>query len=122
MATMEVEGGVLRLYLDDANEELYTVAVCKCGHGQCAVQRTMLPAKRKNGPRARGRPLGFLTAWLKAGSRPGMDHVKHMNVKLDRRERCEARQEFEGKEGAQEFLEMEREQRCNEETEPWNQP
>ena len=83
----------------------------------------MLPSRRKNGPKARGRPLGFLVAWLKAGRLATVNSKRaHSSLKLSRRDRVAARLEFEAIPGAHDFLEHEREQRGDEETEPWRQP
>ena len=56
--TLEVEGGIIRYYDADSR---FTAECCNPAHGRCLVTRYVRPrAKMK------GRPLGFLKAWLEA--------------------------------------------------------
>lgn len=58
-------------------------AHCSCGHGLCRVNRVNVRGDR--GPRGRGRPLGFLIAWLKAGRCPEFSSQEsHKALSVDR--------------------------------------
>ena len=119
-----VDGGVLRVYFNEATEDLYCVATCDCGHGRrCTMRRTLLPSKRQGGPKARGRPIGLLVAWLRAGKHASVtSRRRHKQVKMTRRDRQDARIYFESLPNAYDILEHERPQRPDEETEPWKAP
>jgi len=85
------------------------------------MRRTLLPAKLKNGPKARGRPVGLLTAWLKVGvGAASAEEHKKMTVSLA--QRCEARAEFTAMPGSNEILDFERDVRPGEGPEPVKQP
>ena len=114
---------MLKAYTDKDSADFYCVAYCDCGHGKCQRRRTFLPTKRPRGPKARGRPLGYLCAWLAAGRRACVtDRATHKRVKLVRRDRTDARRDFGALEEADVWAAYEREQRGDEETEPFREP
>ena len=116
-----VPGGTLKAYINDEGV-MRCVAHC-CSHGpKCKKERTFMESDI--GRKAQGRPLGLLCALLARHSRPECsDHRSHKRrYKIPRRERCEARQHFEGVPGSDNLLQYEREQGGDEETEPWKQP
>ena len=110
-------------YHNEAKEDLYVVATCKCGHKKCRKQRTLLPRKTASGSLAQGRPIGYLVAWLQAGSRVGVTCGKdHKKAKVTLEQRQQAREQFKLLADAQLLLDDEREQRPGEPEEPPREP
>ena len=123
LATLAVPGGVLRAYHNEGKELLYVVATCDCGHVRCKRQRTLLPSKLKSGPKARGRPIGFLAAWLAAGRDVTCSsRRRHQRVKLTRADRVAARERFKLMAGSDVFLDLEHDTRAGEDEEPLREP
>ena len=122
LVVVPVDGGTIRVHLVEEKEQLFAKAVCDCGHRNCTLQRTMLPGKDGN-PRARGRPIGHLLAWLAAGHDPHItSRKKHKRVKPDYQTRKDKRERFMMTEAAQELLELERAKWPNEGDEPRGLP
>jgi hypothetical protein len=62
---VQVPGGVIRFY---QNKNSFTATCCNPNHGKCVITRTALTAANEKSSNtnviAKGRPLGFMTAWL----------------------------------------------------------
>ena len=68
--------------------EMYAVCPCKGTHGACIKTRTCNPGRR----RGQGRPLGFLAAWLRESTHPGLaTKAGHMAFRPSQAQRRAAR-------------------------------
>lgn len=84
--------GVLRIYTFETRREIYAECPIK-SHGLCVKSRTVNAGVRPG----QGRPLGFLTAWLRDGpSHPNALSHKASSALLTREQRREARRSLEG--------------------------
>ena len=104
-----VPGGTIRLYVDEGNKTLYAKASCD-SHSDCHKQRTMLGPPSGRGPK--GRPIGYLVAWLRKGLEAsvmaGASHHHKFGVAIDRGERRAGRAVAKEAEGGQDMLSYER--------------
>ena len=104
--------GVIRKTDFLGRKEFYAV----CGvasHGSCIKTKTA-----KDGPkRGQGRPLGFLSAWLRCGPACA-NKAEHMPKKVSLEQRQAGRDMVMVSKNARTFLELEREQKLGEPEEP----
>jgi len=121
LGSVDVPGGTIRMYWDADVGQYYAVAVCD-SHTDCEKRRTFGASKR--GKRAQGRPMGFLTAWLKRGMELSINtSFKHKwRCSLTREKRREARVVCGECVGAAALLREERPPWSDEEEEPQGEP
>jgi len=96
LGTIVLPAGKIKVYLDEAKEELYAKAECSKHGYKCSKRRTLLaPKKVTAANRARGRPFGFLGAWLNAGLPAGVnsDMAHKWETAVTREERKAGRTE-----------------------------
>jgi len=108
LATISVPGGKIRMFFsekDDGTMELFAKAICD-SHTKCTIRRSLLSGARVS-QRARGRPLGYLAAWLLKGmcADCGTQHCHVWETVITRDERVAGRHVCEACEGIGEFME-----------------
>ena len=117
-----VAGGRIKLYRK-SDGSLFANAECECGHGKSCFKGRSLRAAKK-GSRAKGRPMGFLIAWLRKGLLPTTLHAHHHKngVAVTREDRVEGRKDLEAAVGDKAAF-VERDAYSDEEDgEPWQEP
>ena len=123
LGVIAVDGGTLRMYYNEAKDNLYIVASCDCGHKNCKRERTLMGRKTMSGKKAQGRPIGYLCAWLRGGRGPGINtKALHQGIAVSREARIDARDAFKALDGAEEWLDRERPKDADEPEEPYGNP
>ena len=107
--------GHIRITDLDGRRELYATCPCKAEHGTCIKTRTVNPGRRKG----KGRPLGFLAAWLRGAKQAGIEtKTDHMRFEPSLAQRREARMALAEKPSAARYFAFERPKGAGEASEP----
>jgi len=126
VGTIVLPGGKIKVYVREADEELFAIAECGQHGSKCKKQRQLTKAKRwSRATRAKGRPFGYLGAWLRAGLDPTVGNaMQHKwDVVLTREDRKNGRREVEAAPGYADVNDLERSPRGSEsDGEPFHQP
>jgi hypothetical protein len=107
-ATMVLPGGKIKCFASEDGETFYAVAECTAHGKDCHKQRTLLrPKQFSYALRAKGRPFGYLAAWLNAGLDPAVaTSAKHKwGLDLSRGKRKLGRSEVQDADGYEDGLE-----------------
>ena len=119
LGVLNVPGGEIRL-LAKKDGRLVALAVCNTCDGACKMERGLGVMKR--GGRSKGRPMGFLVAWLKRGLDDDVvNRVIHMKGLIITRPECvQGRKDLASAVGPLDRF-VERDARSDEEDgEPWH--